>query len=66
VVTVTVTAHCIGRCAWTVSGAWADTDRAADRHTRTAGHPTATVASATVSLASTEGNRRAPGVHNTQ
>jgi hypothetical protein len=41
-VTVTMTAHC-QRCDWTAGpGTMADVDRAADKHTRTTGHPTAT------------------------
>ena len=37
------TARCIGRCDWTAGpGPAADTDKAADKHTRTTGHPTGT------------------------
>ncbi len=45
-ITVTVTAHCIGReCEWTAGpGGQADVDRAAEKHTRTTRHPTATLA----------------------
>jgi hypothetical protein len=44
-ITVTATAHCIGRCEWTAGpGDWAATDRAAEAHTRKACHPTATEA----------------------
>lgn len=43
-VTVACTAHCIGRCDWTAAGDWPDVDRAAERHTRSAGHPTGTEA----------------------
>jgi hypothetical protein len=42
---ITVTAHCIGRCEWTAGpGDWADVDKAAEAHTRTTRHPTATEA----------------------
>ena len=42
--TITVTAHCIGRgCEWTAAGDWAAVDRQAEKHTR-AGHPTVTLA----------------------
>jgi hypothetical protein len=40
---MTGTAHC-QRCDWTTAGTPADVDRAADKHTRTTGHPTATLA----------------------
>jgi hypothetical protein len=43
-VTVTAAAHCIGYCDWTAVGTMADVDRAAERHTRQAKHPTATMA----------------------
>lgn len=43
-ITVTASAHCIGRCEWTATASWADADREAEAHTRKAGHPTATVA----------------------
>ena len=39
---MTAAAHC-HRCDWTAAGTIADTDRAADKHTRTTRHPTATV-----------------------
>ena len=42
-ITVTASAHCL-RCDWSVSGEWAATDRAAERHTRTAKHPTGVMA----------------------
>ena len=41
---MTATAHCIGRCDWTATGPAADVDKAADKHTRTTSHPTATIA----------------------
>ena len=44
-ITVTASAHCL-RCDWSVSGEWAATDRAAERHTRTAKHPTGVMAGA--------------------
>lgn len=38
-------AHCIGRCDWTAGpGPAADVDRAAEKHTKTTGHPTSTLA----------------------
>jgi hypothetical protein len=40
---VTGSAHCIGRCDWTVSGTPAVADKAAEAHTRKTGHATATV-----------------------
>jgi hypothetical protein len=40
--TITAAAHC-QRCDWTASGTMADVDRAADKHTRTTRHPTATI-----------------------
>ena len=39
---MTATAHCVRGCDWTAAGPWADVDKAADKHTRTTGHPTAT------------------------
>ena len=43
-VTVTATAHCIGRCGWTAGpGDPAAVDRQAERHTKATGHPTGTV-----------------------
>jgi hypothetical protein len=40
--TVTASAHCIGRCEWTASGSMAEVDKQAEKHTRTTRHPTAT------------------------
>jgi hypothetical protein len=42
-IAVTASAACL-RCEWTVAGEWAAVDRAAEAHTRKAGHPTATKA----------------------
>jgi hypothetical protein len=43
VISVVVTAHCIGGCGWTAGpGDWTALDRAAEKHTR-AGHPTGTI-----------------------
>jgi hypothetical protein len=44
VITLTAAAHCIGRCDWSASGSMAEADKAAERHTKATGHPTATVA----------------------
>ncbi len=41
---LTATAHCIGRCDWSASGDLASVDRAAEKHTGTTRHPTATLA----------------------
>ena len=43
-ITLTATARCIGRCDWSAAGDPATVDRAAEKHTRTTGHPTATLA----------------------
>lgn len=43
-ITLTASAHCIGRCDWSASGDWASVDKAADAHTRKTHHPTATMA----------------------
>ena len=43
---MTATAHCISACDWTTHGTWADTDKAAEQHTRKTTHPTATIATA--------------------
>jgi hypothetical protein len=43
VITVSASAHCL-RCEWTAAGDWAAVDRAAEAHTRKAGHPTTTAA----------------------
>ena len=40
---MTGTSHC-QRCGWTAEGTWTDADKAADKHTRTTSHPTATIA----------------------
>lgn len=40
---MTATAHC-QRCDWTAVGTWIDTDKAAEKHTKTTRHPTVTVA----------------------
>ena len=41
--TMTATAHC-QRCSWTAAGTWIDADKAAEKHTKTTRHPTATIA----------------------
>ena len=41
-IAMTAAAHC-HRCTWTTAGTPDTTDKAADKHTRTSGHPTATV-----------------------
>lgn len=43
-ITLTATAHCIGRCDWSASGDLGSVDKAAEKHTRTTRHPTATLA----------------------
>jgi hypothetical protein len=43
-ITLTAVARCIGRCGWSASGDQASADRAAEKHTRTTGHPTVTLA----------------------
>jgi hypothetical protein len=44
-ITVTATAHCLGAgCDWTAAGSWPDVDKAAERHTKQAGHPTGVTA----------------------
>lgn len=42
-ITLTATARC-HRCDWTASGDWPAVDRAAEKHTKQAEHPTATKA----------------------
>jgi hypothetical protein len=44
VIALTASAHCIGRCDWSASGDPASVDKAAEKHTRTTRHPTATLA----------------------
>jgi hypothetical protein len=44
-ITVTASARCLcPGCGWIAAGTMAAVDRAADKHTRTTGHPTATIA----------------------
>ncbi len=42
-ITVTAAAHCL-RCEWTAAGSMAEVDKQAERHTKTARHPTVTLA----------------------
>lgn len=41
---LTAQAYCIGRCDWSAAGTMAEADKQAEKHTRKAGHPTATMA----------------------
>lgn len=43
-ITLTASAHCIGRCDWSASGDQASVDKQAEAHTRKTRHPTATAA----------------------
>jgi hypothetical protein len=53
--TLVATAHCLGAgCDWAAAGDWPDVDKAAERHTRQASHPTGTMARP----ATAAGNRR--------
>ena len=43
-ITLTASAHCIGRCDWSASGDLASVDKQAEKHTKATGHPTGTAA----------------------
>lgn len=53
-ITVTATAHC-HRCDWTAAGDWPAVDRSAEKHTKTAQHPTGTTATPAAAIKATAG-----------
>ncbi len=58
-ITLTASARCIGRCGWTAGpGTQAEADKAAEAHTRKAGHPTATAGRPTTATPATTTERQ--------